>query len=423
MAAPQSGRDYQVSAAQDKLAASPAKPFDPVPAWTVYERVMRQQYAYKDRAEIDIDTQLHLSQEWAMRAPDAKALRTAMRQTNFALLDRHLVINPYSEGDYGYQTHDLELAFKSGEAVVLDVRRGSSAFVAGVRPGDKVHRIDGSPAKEMAHAPFGEVAWNLSKAQLNYGLTLAANGRAGQDRLLEVSRGDGPKRELRLASVGDYAASLKGRPLIDLELVGEKNDIAHITILDSMYDNSLIFEFDQVMREARKVRAVILDLRETPSGGNSEVARSIIGHFINEERPYQMHRIPSFEWKFTVPRRFVEYAAPRLPYFSGPVVVLHGRWTGSMGEGLVIGMDAATDAVTIGSDMMDLLGSVWTKEISEADATLYYAGERIFHVNGMPREDYIADINIDPANVDADGNDPALSKALSFLALDEKSTF
>ena len=396
--------------------------FDPNEAWEQYKNILRTQYAYKDRAEIDIDTQLHVSQEWALRAPDAKALRTVMRQTNFALLDRHLVINPYSEGDYGYQTHDLELAFKNGDAVVLDVRRGSPAFVAGVRPGDKIHQIDGSPAEEMAHAPFGEVAWNLSQAQLDYGLTLAANGRAEQDRLLEVSRGDGPKRELRLASVGDYAASLEGRPLVDWRWVGERGDIAHITILDSLYDNDLIFEFDQVMREARKARAVILDLRETPSGGNTEVARSIIGHFITEERPYQMHRIPSFEWKFTVPRKFIEYAAPRTPYFSGPVIVLHGRWTGSMGEGLVTGMDAAADAVTIGSDMMNLLGSIWTEEIGGADASLYFAGESLFHVNGTPREDYIADIVVDPANVGADGSDPALSKALNFLALDENST-
>ena len=96
-------------------------------------------------------------------------------------------------------------------------------------------------------------------------------------------------------------------------------------------------------------------------GGNTDVARSVIGHFLTEPQPYQVHEIPAVERATGVPRRFVEVALPRAPHYGGPVAVLGGRWTGSMGEGLVVGLDAAAGAVTVGSDMGDLLGALWNR--------------------------------------------------------------
>ena len=143
--------------------------------------------------------------------------------------------------------------------------------------------------------------------------------------------------------------------------------------------------------------------------------RSIMGHFVVEPKPYQMHRIPAFEREFTVPRQFVEYVMPRAPQFLGPVFVLHGKWTGSMGEGIVIGMDAASDAVTIGSDMGDLLGGLWNYDLEVSNARLDLGGEALFHVDGTPREDYVAQHAIMPASTAGDGTDPAIGKALQLL--------
>ena len=67
------------------------------------------------------------------------------------------------------------------------------------------------------------------------------------------------------------------------------------------------------MRETREAAGLILDLRETPSGGNTEVGRSIIGHFVTEARSFQVHTVPSLEREFSVPRQFTEYVMPRLP--------------------------------------------------------------------------------------------------------------
>ncbi|MEJ7663499.1 MAG: hypothetical protein WKG07_30100 [Hymenobacter sp.] len=66
-------------------------------------------------------------------------------------------------------------------------------------------------------------------------------------------------------------------------------------------------------------------MRNTPSGGNTTVARGIMGHFVRREQPYQVHVVPSEERQFGVPRRFVEYVLPLAPFYPGKVVVLGGH--------------------------------------------------------------------------------------------------
>jgi len=160
---------------------------------------------------------------------------------------------------------------------------------------------------------------------------------------------------------------------------------------------------------------MIIDLRNTPSGGNTEVARSIIGHFVTGTRSYQIHEIPSIEREFTVPRRFIEQVKPRNPQYPKPVVVLGGRWTGSMGEGLVIGLDAAAGAYTIASDMADLLGALSNINLEKSGARMDLGTETLFHVDGTPREDYIANMPLESADREADGSDPAMRSALEYL--------
>ena len=54
--------------------------------------------------------------------------------------------------------------------------------------------------------------------------------------------------------------------------VGTGGDVAVLTPLNSLGDNGTITAFDTAMKEAigAGARAIILDMRETPSGGNTE---------------------------------------------------------------------------------------------------------------------------------------------------------
>ncbi|MEL7444826.1 MAG: hypothetical protein AAGK02_03320 [Pseudomonadota bacterium] len=394
--------------------------FDAQSAWDEFEATFRGIYAYIDRDDIDVDAQLARSKALALQAIDKNELRKVLHQTALTFADPHLIVGPFTDDDYSIvmSAADLDVAFEGDVALVRDVRRGSPAYAADIRPGDSLVSIQALSPREAARLPFGAVLPNPSPGQLDYGLLLAANGKRGSDRVLELRRGDGPVRTVELVSATAFARSLGERDLVTQEFIGAQSDIAVISVLNSLGENETIGAFDQAMVEAAGARAIILDMRDTPSGGNTEVARSIIGHFITEVRPYQMHVIPVFEREFSVPRQFVEYVHPREPYFDGPVFVLHGRWTGSMGEGIVIGLDAASDAITVGSDMGDLLGALWNRDLRQIGARLDLAGEALFHVDGTPREDYVAQVPLTPVDTGQDGSDPGIAAVLRILAGD-----
>ena len=389
--------------------------YDAPAAWAEFEQLLRDKYAYIEREDLDVEAQLARSRALAASAKDADETRLLIHQTALTFMDPHLIIGPFTREDYAIimTSADLAMTIVEGRAIIADVRRTSPAFEAGLRPGMEITRIGGEPALEAARKPFGPVLPEPNSAQLEYGLTLAANGKLVGDRELELA---GPLGAVTLENTRDFSGRLNNRDLVDLRFVGQAADVAVLTPLNSLGNNDTIKAFDAAMEKAKGARAIILDVRETPSGGNTEVGRSIIGHFATRVAPYQMHRIPAFEREFTVPRQFVEYVYPREPAFTGPVIVLHGKWTGSMGEGIVIGMDAASDAVTIGSDMGDLLGGLWNYTLEISGARVDLGGEALFHVDGRPREDYRSDIEIYPASSAPDGSDPAIARALEYLA-------
>jgi carboxyl-terminal processing protease len=180
--------------------------------------------------------------------------------------------------------------------------------------------------------------------------------------------------------------------LVESEIL--TNNTGYIKINNSLGNTRLISEFDLALDSLKNTHKLILDLRETPSGGNSTVARAIMGRFIDSEQPYQKH-IYSIEEKETgIKRSAVELVSPRKKIYTGRLIVLVSYWTGSMGEGMAIGFDAMKRATIMGTKMAGLLGEIYSFETPETKITFSFPCVRLQHVNGQPREDFVPAVQI-----------------------------
>jgi carboxyl-terminal processing protease len=181
----------------------------------------------------------------------------------------------------------------------------------------------------------------------------------------------------------------KDNSLLTVSIV---NNIGIIRLNNSLGQNTLIEKFDTAIDSLQNTKGLIIDLRNTTGGGNSYVARGIMSRFINESMPYQLHQIFDESWdnQPIIKRSWAEYVSPRNKQYKNPVVVLVGKWTGSMGEGLAIGFDGLRRAEIVGTEMKRLAGGS-TNDFHLKNENLNYKlmTEKIFHLNGTPREKYI----------------------------------
>jgi carboxyl-terminal processing protease len=232
---------------------------------------------------------------------------------------------------------------------------------------------------EAVRAFWAELGLEPGGDRDGHAARVLATGRRDRPRDLTVSG-----RRLTLPNL--YAAGPGDRPPVT---VTRADDRLIIRFNDSLGNSDTIAAFDAAMAQARPGQTVVLDLTDTASGGNTSVARGVMGWFVSEARPYQIHNLPSEERETGVPRQWVEQVLPRPgKRFEGPVVVHVGRWTGSMGEGLAIGMDALGARVE-GDRMAGLLGAVHDLRLEHSGLMIKLPAERLYAVDGTPREAFV----------------------------------
>ena len=102
---------------------------------------------------------------------------------------------------------------------------------------------------------------------------------------------------------------------------------------------------------------------------------------------------------------------PRGPFtYDKPMAVLVGRWTGSMGEGVAIGLDGMGRAAVFGSPMAGLRGAIATLDLEHTKIPVRVPAERLYHVDGTPREAFVPPFPVEPGP-----GDPVLDAAVRRL--------
>ncbi|CAL2076084.1 Carboxyl-terminal processing protease [Tenacibaculum sp. 190524A02b] len=201
----------------------------------------------------------------------------------------------------------------------------------------------------------------------------------------------------------------------DLLSVTKLKNFGIIRIHNSLGKNSLISAFDKALNSLLNTDGLILDLRNTISGGDSYIARGIMSRFINKDLPYQKHVLADESWdnQPKVGRSWIEYVNPRGKQYTKPLIVLAGRWTGSMGEGTTIGFEGMQRATVIGTELTRLAGAVFGYQFKHQKYGYQLSEEKLYHVNGTPREKYIPLNYVKQTTL---AKDETLEKALQMLS-------
>lgn len=193
------------------------------------------------------------------------------------------------------------------------------------------------------------------------------------------------------------------------------DDIGIIRINNSLGNDKLVGEFDAALDELLSTKGLIIDLRNTIFGGDTYEARGIMGRFVDRSSPYQKHAY----WAKSpnnpdVERSWVELVSPRLRQYKAPVVILVGRWTGSMGEGLAIGFEGMGRAEVLGTEMRRLAGEVYDFGFKHQNYGFKLSTAKLYHINGTIREKYVPTHYIQQTTIH---KDTALEEAIKLVEM------
>ena len=278
---------------------------------------------------------------------------------------------------------DLWIVLKEGRYVVDSVQDASPAMAAGVRAGDQLIAVDGRPAAGAVAAYWGRLGLAVTPQRAQYAARVLAAGRRDRDRRLTFANKAGETRVLTLPSL--YRRTEKS----NLLTVTHTADSTTIRFNNSLGNPETIAAFDSTLATLPANRKIVLDLRDTPSGGNTTVARAVMGWFVDKPTGYQVHVRPDEERQTGIARQWIEQVLPRAgrhrPHMP---TVMVGRWTGSMGEGIAIGF-AVMGAAVVGTPMAGLNGSVEDLPIGTTSLSIKLPTERLLTTQYLPREDFI----------------------------------
>jgi len=282
---------------------------------------------------------------------------------------------------------DIVGHWKGSAAVIDQVKENSLAAKAGVHPGDVVSQINGVSAREESKKWFG--VRKPDARGWDWTLNSALAGRWDHSRNLTLLR-QGQSISLPLPTAA------KDQNKSPLTVEKRDHGILYLRVENSLGENELVTAFDKAVPGMRAAKGIVLDLRNTPSGGNSNVARGMMGLFIDHRLPFQRHRAE--ERDTNTVRDWVEYATPRLSKpIKAKLVVLVSRWTSSMGEGIAIGFDAMHRGTVVGTEMARLRGAVDGVNLPQSNIPVRFPTEQVFHINGTPRHEWLPPVKVVPS--------------------------
>lgn len=342
---------------------------------------------------------------------------TILEKSIYEIYDHHAILNTNNDNSRRLVPSgtDIWAEYIDEKPIVAEVRKGFGTEACGIIAGMEIVAVNDIPTQQGVESLLPNSLKHPDIEAKNFSLRLLLAGIHNQNRKFTLKY-RGKTNDYYPDKNGSLLENIRYTTNIEARLIGTTG---YIKINDCLYNNELIPLFDSVMLTMQNTTSLILDFRETPSGGNATVAKAILGWFINKERFYQKHEYYAEENSSGIKRSWIEIVSPRKgKYYGKPLVVLCDHWTGSIGEAIIIGFDALQRPGTkiIGTNMARLVGAVYSYEMPNTKIRFSFPAERLYHVNGLPREEYTPQILIDLTKEHyTPATDVFISKALHYL--------
>ena len=367
---------------------------------------IRDTYAYFDHEVVDWERAGSVLRPRAAEVRDHAGFVGLLEELLEHLCDHHahLGVNTATSPRLVPSGADLWAEHRLGKAVITAVRTGSAASMARLHPGMQIVSIDGSPVAVAVDERLPQAVERDHAAARDWALRTLLAGRHGASVRLEVEAESG-----RVDAA--YEPGRTNRPDAPLTASRLDGQIGYVRLHDSLGQDALVPAWDAALARFKDTGGLVIDLRDTPGGGDAVVARPLIGRLVSSALPYQRHERPDPKRPGGSGRTWTETVNPRGPFtYDKPVTVLVGRWTGSMGEGVAVGLDGMKRADVFGSPMAGLRGAIETLVLKRTRIPVRVPAERLYHVDGTPREAFRP-----PFPVEAGQGDTVLDAAVKRL--------
>lgn len=357
-----------------------------------YHKTIKEKYAYFDKQKSNWDTVKSIYQTYIDTCSSRNSFIQILEITLNELYNGHNFLNTNTDQSNRLipTGSDLKIIYKNGDFIIDEVRENFNSDLCGLKKGMQIISFNDLPIKEAIKPFLPKSTSNYDTHVFEYAVNMLLAGKHNAIRKITIQQNG--------ISTDYFPDNIPNRTESDYKTIIEwkklENNIGYIKINNSLGNDDLIKLFDTYLDSLFNTSGLIIDLRETPSGGTSTIARAMMGRFIDKEMPYQKHLYIAEERETGIKRTTLELVSPRQKIYKKKLVILVGNWTSSMGEGIAIGFDAMQRATIVGTKMAGLLGEIFTFETPELKIPFSFPSVQLQTVKGQPREDYLPTIQV-----------------------------
>ncbi len=180
---------------------------------------------------------------------------------------------------------DLWAEWRKGRAVITQLRHGFSAEQAGLKINMEIVSINGLPIEQAIARRLPKSLKAINMEERNWALRAVLAGMHDRPRIIAAKSRKGLVAIYRLDLPGQTTVdSYRYIPKVEWKILPRQIGYIKINDLISM---EMVPQFDSALSGVRASRGLILDIRDIPGGGNTDVAEPMMGRLIDQRMGYQ----------------------------------------------------------------------------------------------------------------------------------------